>query len=158
MADGRSGTGGDGAGRKVSELRDALAGLLDPRGVVMLTRERIEEALQDAVSRGRVTADDAQELVAALLERGLRQTGELLDEIETAVAAKTEHVRSGAERARRATARGSLPIAGYDDLTAAEVQARLDGLTPAQLRKVADHERRNANRKTVLSAVERRLK
>ena len=52
----------------------------------------------------------------------------------------------------------SFPILGYDDLTAAEVAERLDDLSPAQLRTVRDHERRNANRKTVLTAVERKLR
>jgi hypothetical protein len=63
------------------------------------------------------------------------------------------------ERAARAAGFGpSFPIWGYDDMNVAEVQSRLDGLTPAQLRKVRDHERRNANRKTVLSAIESRLR
>jgi hypothetical protein len=31
-------------------------------------------------------------------------------------------------------------------------------LTPAQLPKVRDHERRNANRKTILSAIEAKLR
>ena len=52
----------------------------------------------------------------------------------------------------------SFPIAGYEDLTAAQVQARLDGLAPADLRKVRDHEKRHANRKTVLRAIDQRLK
>jgi hypothetical protein len=51
----------------------------------------------------------------------------------------------------------SFPILGYDDLTAAQVESRLAGLTPAELRKVRDYERRHANRKTVLSAIEERL-
>jgi hypothetical protein len=51
----------------------------------------------------------------------------------------------------------SLPILGYDDLTAAQVQTRLDTLTPAELRKVRDYEKRNANRKSVLAAVESKL-
>jgi hypothetical protein len=34
---------------------------------------------------------------------------------------------------------------------------RLDGLPAADLRVVRDHERRNANRKTVLAAIERKL-
>jgi len=42
-------------------------------------------------------------------------------------------------------------------LTAAQVQSRLDDLTPAQLRKVRDYERRNANRKSVLNAIEKAL-
>jgi hypothetical protein len=37
------------------------------------------------------------------------------------------------------------------------VTSSLDDLTPAELRKVRDYERRNANRKSVLTAVEKRL-
>jgi hypothetical protein len=51
----------------------------------------------------------------------------------------------------------SFPILGYDDLTAGQVEQRLEGLKPAALRKVRDYERRHANRKTVLDAVERAL-
>jgi hypothetical protein len=51
----------------------------------------------------------------------------------------------------------SFPIPGYDELTVSEVQRRLGDLTPPQLRKVRDHERRHANRKTVLQAIESRL-
>jgi hypothetical protein len=66
--------------------------------------------------------------------------------------------RAWIERVVRATGFGpSFPISGYDDLNASEVEIRLDDLTPAQLRKVRDHERRNAKRKTVLSAIESRL-
>jgi hypothetical protein len=148
----------------------------------------------DAVSRGRVTADDAAELVAGLLERGRRQTNDVLgdleqllgrgrDEIEgrtgdarkrgsdaarrarsqvenaTKGAAKqADPVLATADRARRAAGLGpSFPIVGYDDLTVAQVQARLNGLTPAELRKVRDYERRHANRKTVLNAINEQL-
>ena len=48
----------------------------------------------------------------------------------------------------------SFPISNYESLTAAQVQSRLDKLSPAELRKVRDYERRNANRKTVLAAIE----
>jgi hypothetical protein len=51
----------------------------------------------------------------------------------------------------------NFPITAYDDMTAAQVQGRLTELTPAQLRKVRDHERRNANRKSVLNAIEQKL-
>jgi polyhydroxyalkanoate synthesis regulator phasin len=136
----------------VAELREALSSLIDPLGMVMLTRERIEDALNDAVSRGRVTADDAQDLAASLIERGRRQTNDVLGDLEQLVTAK-------ADKARRAAGIGSsFPISGYDDLTAAEVQARLDELSPAGLRQVRDYERRHANRKTVLRAIDQRLK
>jgi hypothetical protein len=66
--------------------------------------------------------------------------------------------RAWIERVVRATGFGpSFPISGYGDLNASEVESRLDDLTPAQLRKVRDHERRNAKRKTVLGAIESRL-
>lgn len=152
---------GDASGRKtgkgteagsVHELREALGHLVDPLGMVMLTRDRIEEALNDAVSRGRVTADDAQDLVTSLIERGRRQTNDVIAELEQALAGK-------ADKARRATGRApAFPITGYDDLTAAQVQDRLDGLSPAELRNLRDHERRHANRKTVLRAIDQRLK
>ncbi len=64
----------------------------------------------------------------------------------------------GADRARRTMGVGpSFPILGYDELTAAQVEQRLTGLKPAELRKVRDYERRHANRKTVLDAIERAL-
>lgn len=164
--------GRDGAGPKtggtskkaatggVADLREALHGLIDPLGMVMLTRERIEDALNDAVSRGRVTADDAQDLVASLIERGRRQTNDVLGELEDIVSTKADKARAKAtDKARRAAGMGSsFPIAGYEDLTAAQVQARLDGLTPADLRKVREHEKRHANRKTVLRTIDQRLK
>ena len=164
--------GRDGAGRKtggtskkaaaggVADLREALHGLIDPLGMVMLTRERIEDALNDAVSRGRVTADDAQDLVASLIERGRRQTNDVFGELEDLVSTKADKARAKAtDKARRAAGMGtSFPIAGYEDLTAAQVQSRLDGLVPADLRKVREHEKRHANRKTVLRAIDQRLK
>jgi hypothetical protein len=113
--------------------------LLNP---LLLSRERIQEVLDDAVARGRMTRDDAAELLAELVRRG-RPPDRVMREVD---------------RARRvAGLGGSFPISGYDDLTAAQVAERLEGLTPAELRTVRDHERRNANRKSVLAAIERRL-
>ena len=62
------------------------------------------------------------------------------------------------DRARRVAGVGpSFPILGYDDLTAAQVNERLGDLDAAGLRKVRDYEKRNANRKSVLDAIARRL-
>jgi hypothetical protein len=38
------------------------------------------------------------------------------------------------------------------------VQERLDGLTPAELRRLRDYEVRHANRKTVLDRIDRKLR
>jgi len=60
---------------------------------------------------------------------------------------------------RRARGAGARPFRAteLDGLSAARVTARLAGLTPAELRKARDHERRGANRAAVLRAIERRL-
>lgn len=139
----------------VAELREALSTLVDPLGLVMLTRERIDEALNDAVSRGRVTADDAQDLATALIERGRRQTNDVVLELEHLLAAAARKTAPKAPAKRSSAGPG---IDGYDELNAKQVGERIADLTPAKLREVRDYERANANRKTVLRAIDQRLK
>jgi polyhydroxyalkanoate synthesis regulator phasin len=140
-------------------VREALRVALAPLDAVVLTRDRVQEALDDAVERGRMTRDDATELVGEILRRGRRQTDDMLRDLGEVVTVPADRVRREVDRARRATGLGpSFPITGYDDLTAAQVAERLDDLPPADLRIVRDYERRNANRKTVLTAVERQLR
>lgn len=124
-------------------------------GLVVLTRERIQDTLDEAAERGRVTRSDANELAAELFRRGRQQTDDLMLDVEQLLGRGRERI----DRAKRAVGVGSsLPISGYDDLTARQVQAKLDGLTPAELRKVRDYERRQANRKSVLGAIEKALR
>jgi hypothetical protein len=93
-----------------------------------------------------------------IVQRGRRTTEELLADVDSRLGNPADRVRREVDRARRAAGIGStFPISGYEGLTAAQVQSRLEELTPAQLRKVRDYERRNANRKTVLAAIESRL-
>ena len=162
--------------------------------MMLLTRERIEEALSEAVDRGRMTSADAQSLASALVDRGRKQTNDVLKDLEgllsrgrsevegrttgvrkaaggvvgaargQASGARSRAVRVGsgplaqADRARRAAGVGpNFPILAYDDLTADQVVGRLTDLSAAELRKVRDYERRNANRKTVLSSIESKL-
>jgi polyhydroxyalkanoate synthesis regulator phasin len=130
--------------------------MLSPLNVVLLTRKHIEEVVDDAVVRGRMTRSDAQDMIQSLLSRGARATDDLLADIERLLG-------TGADSLESAFADGdmgapNLPIAGYDDLSASQVQEKLDGLTPAELRKLRDYEQRHANRKTVLDRIERRLR
>jgi polyhydroxyalkanoate synthesis regulator phasin len=179
----------------VAEVRSALRdNLVNPLNLVLITRDRIEEVVDEAVSRGRMTANDAQDIVQKLVTRGRKQTNDVLDNLESllgrgrlGVESVTEGARehgasaasdarkqvektaegarksadpvfAQADRARRAAGVGSsFPITGYDNLTAAQVQDRLDTLNVAELRQVRDYERRNANRKTVLGAIESKL-
>ena len=62
-----------------------------------------------------------------------------------------------ADRLRRRAGVGSFPITAYDQLTATQVKSRLTDLTPAELRKVRDYEQRNAARKGVMGAIEKKL-
>jgi polyhydroxyalkanoate synthesis regulator phasin len=74
------------------------AAAVDPTGLletlakgVVLTADRIQEVLDDAVRRGRMTRDDAEELARVLIETGRRQTEELV-----------RTLRRESDRARRA--------------------------------------------------------
>jgi polyhydroxyalkanoate synthesis regulator phasin len=155
----RSRSGGSAAARKeAAGLREQISRYLDPREVVVLTRERVQEAVDDAVERGRMTRHDATALVTALFERGRSQTDDLIAQLEDLVTGTPTRIAREVDRARRATGIGSnFPISGYDDLTAAEVNERLGDLSAPELRKVRDYERRNANRKSVLQNIERKL-
>lgn len=163
-----------GHGDQQSLIEQLLDHTRGPLGVVMLTRERIQETLEDAVKRGRVTRTDANDLAGELLRRGREQTEELLAEVERALGSGRELVQGAgapaaklsegvgrlartADRARRSVGGGAFPIAGYDALTARQVQSKLGGMTPAQLRAVGEYEVRHANRKSVLDAVRRAL-
>ena len=53
-----------------------------PLDLVLLTRDRIQEVVDDAVQRGRMTRQDASNLVLELVARSRRQTDELLSDLE----------------------------------------------------------------------------
>ena len=105
-----------------------MPSLKKPTDLVVIPAEWLRDTLDAAVRRGRMTRDDATELLAELL------------------------------RGRRTEEEDPFPIEGYDELTAAQLIERVKGLEPDGLRRVRDYERRNANRKTVLSALDQRLK
>jgi hypothetical protein len=131
----------------VSLAEQLINRLIKPFDLVLLTRERIQETLDEAAERGRVTRRDANELVSELVRRGREQTDELLVQVGRA-----------AGRARRTAGSGSpLAIKDYDELTASQVVRKLGGLQPSELRRVRDYEARHANRKSVLEAVDRAL-
>jgi polyhydroxyalkanoate synthesis regulator phasin len=171
------------AKRREEQLLEAIASLRDvlTKGVV-ITGDRLQETVDDAVTRGRMTRQDAEDLVQNLIAIGRRQSQDALADIEDLVGRSATQTRRAAraraksvgaaarrapgtdralrtvDRVRRAAGLGHpFPIIGYDDLTTAQVKERLADLSTAELRKVRDHERRNANRKSVLTAIERRL-
>jgi polyhydroxyalkanoate synthesis regulator phasin len=171
------------AQRREDQLLAAIGSLRDmlSKGVV-ITSDRLQETVDEAVRRGRMTRQDAEELVQNLVAIGRRQSQDALAEIEDLVERSAKETRRQArarvksvgaaarrapgtdralrtvDRVRRAAGLGhAFPIIGYDELTSAQIKERLDDLNSAELRKVRDHERRNANRKSVLTAIERKL-
>jgi polyhydroxyalkanoate synthesis regulator phasin len=145
----------------LSALRERLVSSLT------ITTERLQDAVDDAVRRGRMTRRDAEDLLATLVTAGRAQTEALLADVEQLLgrgtSARARATGSGdavlrtVDRARRRVGVGAFPILGYDDLTAAQITVRLGVLTPAELRKIRDYERRHDARKSVLAAVERKL-
>ena len=162
--------------KSVEAFRNALERSL------VLSRERLQEAVDDAVKRGRMTRGDANELVSNLVTRGRQQTDDLMKELErllerarTDVESRVAPVRKRAERAakrareaaepalaeadrlRRRAGVGTAPITGYDGLNAGQVKSRIKGMTPGELRKVRTQEKRGKARKGVLDAIEKEL-
>jgi polyhydroxyalkanoate synthesis regulator phasin len=170
------------ADKSVEAFRDAL-----DRSVT-LSRDRIQEVVDDAVKRGRITRDDANELVSRLITRGRQYTDDLLRELErlldqarrelesrttparrraTRAAGRAARAARGAADAplaradrlrRRAGVTAGGPVTGYDQLTVAQIKSRLGDLSPAELRQVRTREQRGKARKSVLSEIDRRLK
>ena len=110
------------SGKSVADLRNALSrGVIAPLNLVMLTRDRIEEVMEDAVSRGRMTADDAQKLAQDLINRGRKQTNDVLGDLEGLLARAGDPVGArkrgsdAAGRARRYRAAARVVIAALGD-------------------------------------------
>jgi hypothetical protein len=145
----------------VAAARDrVLRSMLSPLNVVLVSRKNVEELFDDAVKRGRMTRSDAQEMMQSLVSRGARATDDFLADLERMLGRgdSFEPPADTGDGGARDSASTNLPIAGYDELSAPQVQEQLEGLTPAELRKLRDYEQRNANRKTVLDRIERRLR
>jgi polyhydroxyalkanoate synthesis regulator phasin len=143
---------------RVAAARDRLVrSMLSPLNVVVVSRKAIDELFDDAVHRGRMTRSDAQEMAQSLVSRGARATDDFLADLERLLGNRVDALEP-ADDAGDGAGAANLPIEGYDELSASQVQEQLEGLTPAELRKLRDYEQRHANRKTVLDRIERRLR
>jgi polyhydroxyalkanoate synthesis regulator phasin len=136
--------------KTVAEFREALRkSLVKPTGMVLLTREHIEDALQKT---GKLSPKQARGVASDLVKRGRKETSDFLDDLEGLL-------DKGKASARRATRKApALPIRGYEKLNVGQIRARVSKLSPPDLRKLRDHERKGAGRKGVLDAIESALK
>ena len=160
------------AEQSVQAFRDAL------EKTVTISRDRLQEVVDDAVRRGRMTRDDADEIVGRLVTRGRDQAEDLLNQLERLLSqareapgragARAQKARkravkavdrplAGADRVRRAARVPGFPITAYDDLSVRQIDRRVQELSRAELRRVRDYEKRNKARKGVLRSVDRKL-
>jgi polyhydroxyalkanoate synthesis regulator phasin len=111
------------AEQSVQAFRDAL------EKSVTISRDRLQEVIDDAVRRGRMTRGDADEMVSRLVSRGRDQADDLVSQLERLLAqvreapgrarqqvgSRAQQVGSRAERARkRAVKAVDKPLAGAD--------------------------------------------
>ncbi len=173
--------------KSVQAFREALESSRGALGSnLTLSRERLQEVLDDAVERGRMTRGDANEMLSKLVDRGRKATDELMRELERLLDQARREVESRATPARRQATRAAgrvsraardaadrplaeadkirrragapgPPIMGYDQLTASQVKARLRDLNKADLRKVQTQEKRGKARKGILDTIDARL-
>jgi polyhydroxyalkanoate synthesis regulator phasin len=150
---------------------------------ITISRERLQEVVDDAVRRGRITRGDAEEMVGRLVTRGRDQAEDLMAQLERVISqlreapgrarqevgGRAEQARkravkavdmplAGADRMRRAARIPGFPITAYDQLSIRQIDRRLQELSRAELRRVRDYERRTKARKGVLRAVDRKLR
>jgi polyhydroxyalkanoate synthesis regulator phasin len=168
--------------KSVQQFRDAL------ERSVTLSRDRLQEVVDEAVGRGRMTRGDANELVSNLVTKGRKYTDDLIRDLEKLIdqARREVDTRTGPARRqatkaagraaraardvadpalaeadklrRRAGVASSSPITAYDQLTASQVKARLGDLGSAELRKVRTLEKRGKARKSILNEIDKKLK
>ncbi len=164
------------AEQSVQAFRDAL------EKSITISRERLQEVVDDAVKRGRMTRADAEEMVGRLATRGREQAEELLTQLDSVLSqarevpdrarhevgeraevarkrtvAAVDKPLASADRVRRAARVPGFPITAYDQLSIRQIDRRLQELSRQQLRKVRDYERKNKGRKGLLRALDRKL-
>jgi polyhydroxyalkanoate synthesis regulator phasin len=164
------------AEQSVQAFRDAL------EKSITISRDRLQEVVDDAVKRGRMTRGDAEEIVGRLATRGREQAEDLLSQLDRLLSqvrevpdrarkevggranvARKRAVKAadkplaGVDRVRRTARVPGFPITAYDQLTVPQIDRRLQDLTRQQLRKVRDYERKNKGRKGLMRALDRKL-
>jgi polyhydroxyalkanoate synthesis regulator phasin len=164
------------AEQSVQAFREAL------EKSITISRDRLQEVVDDAVRRGRMTRSDAEEMVGRLVTRGRDQAEDLISQLEQVLAQvrevpdrarqevgqRAERARksavkavdrplASADRVRRAARVPGFPITAYDQLSVRQIDRRLQELSRAELRRVRNYERRNKGRKSLLRSLDRKI-
>ncbi len=142
------------AEQSVQAFRDAL------EKSITISRDRLQEVVDDAVKRGRMTRADAEEMVGRLATRGREQAEELLSQLDgllSQTVSRVDKPLASVDRVRRGARVPGFPITAYDQLSIRQIDRRLQELSREELRKVRNYERKNKARKGLLRALDRKL-
>jgi polyhydroxyalkanoate synthesis regulator phasin len=172
----------DALDRSVTLSRDRIQEVADDavkRG--RMTRSDANKLVSDLVSRGRKQSDrmlrDLERMVRAARRDAERRSKQARREAERRARPARRRAEAAAGRAgrvardaadqplaradqlrRRAGVGPTFPITAYDQLTAPQIKSRLGDLKKGELRRVRDYERRNKNRKGIVSAIDGKLR
>ena len=120
-----AGEGPSRAEESVQAFRNAL------EATVTIPRERLQDVVDDAVRRGRMTRGDAEELVNRLVTRGREQADDILGELERVVTQLRGEVaeRTAQQRrtAQRTAGRAKRELGDATDRARKEVGTRAKG-------------------------------
>lgn len=113
------------AEQSVQAFRDALD------KSVTISRERLQDVVDDAVRRGRMTREDAEELVSRLITRGREQAEDIIGQLDAVVSelreAGGEAATAPRRTASRAAGRARRELEDAADRARQEVGARAEG-------------------------------
>ncbi len=133
-----------------------------------LDRKRIEKLFGNLIDRGQDRIQPLERVVR-------RRAGDVQDTVEDTAKKATKAAQKTARKTtKRATVAGAnvapkmprvaapknaseLAIEGYESLTAADIVARLQGLTQTDLARIYKYEQANEGRSTILEAIDSRL-
>ncbi len=106
------------------------------------------EATEQVARQGLRVTEQATRQGLRVAEEVTEQTDEVLRQTE----------RATKEAELRTAVFGALQTADYDELSVAEISKRLEGLSPEQLRKVREYEKKNKNRETLIEQIDRKIR
>ncbi len=154
------------AERLAETTRDSFGTVLDHAVGLQERNVRFAQGLVDGtITELRHQAESNRAVVGELVERAERQRDAFQTLVEESMDVYTDlfdapfaYFRQGMELAESGMTGGGFPIANYDEMNVAEIGARLDGLTAAQIRELREYEKRNKNRETLIEQFDRKLR
>lgn len=150
---------GSEATRRAREAGGQLFGAFRAEADAWQAYLRARRELAGDEVRQLMSARVIEERLLSSVRRGLSemegQVGERLDKLSEATPARL--VKQNGKGTKHDGKRKRLPIADYESLTAKDIVARLDALSPTEVKALYDHERRTKQRRTVLRAAKQRI-